>query len=67
MTKHQPRHCVVSNIGLREATMSRSDFWIRIVAGSLWALLVLGALRSEPVTQAMIGEQLAITHQWCGA
>ena len=47
--------------------MTRSVFWIRTAAGSLWALLVLGALRSEPVTHAIIGEQLAVTHQWCGA
>ncbi len=47
--------------------MSRTGFWFRTAAGTVWALLILGALRSEPLWYRIMGEQYAITHHWCGA
>lgn len=46
--------------------MTRATFWIRTAACTGWALLVLGALRSEPLWYDLVGDQYNLTNRWCG-
>jgi hypothetical protein len=47
--------------------MSRAPFWYRTAGFTAWTLLVLAALKSEPLTQRLIGHQHSITGYWRGA
>ena len=47
--------------------MSRAPFWYRTAGFTAWALVVLAALKSEPLIDQLIGRQHAITGYWCGA
>ncbi len=47
--------------------MPQASFWYRTIKLIGWALVILGALRSEPLLRWLIGDQYAVTHHWCGA
>lgn len=46
--------------------MTRTTFWLRTGCCIIWALIVLGALRSEPLWAEVVGDQYDLTGRWCG-
>ena len=47
--------------------MSRTRFWYGTAGFTGWAIVLLGALRSEPLWDRLLGDQYSVTHHWCGA